>query len=92
MQEPYPLCAARRRVARFGPHKTTMAEIAMDTGCSRTALYSHFASKERLYEALLEAEAGRFRQELERIAASDDSARRKLRAIAAAALGVRCSR
>jgi AcrR family transcriptional regulator len=80
------LAAARRRYARFGPRKTTMAEVAREAGCSRATLYSHFPGKEALYAGLLEDETRAFLRELEAAAHSSTSARRKLRAIVEATL------
>ena len=47
------LAAAEQEFRRFGPKKTSMEEIAGSAGLSRATLYLHFASKPRLYEALL---------------------------------------
>ncbi len=80
------LAAARRRYARFGPRKTTMAEVAREAGCSRATLYSYFPGKEALYAGLLEDETRAFLSELEAAAHSSTSARRKLRAIVEATL------
>jgi AcrR family transcriptional regulator len=78
--------AARRRYARFGPRKTTMAEVAREAGCSRATLYSHFPGKEALYAGLLEDETRAFLGELEALVQAPTSARRKLRAIVEATL------
>jgi AcrR family transcriptional regulator len=75
------LQAARNRYARFGPRKTTMAEVARDAGCSRATLYTHFPGKNALYAGLLEAETQRFHAELEVVVASAANAGEKLRAI-----------
>lgn len=40
------LDAAQARLIRFGYHKTTMAEIADDTGMSAANLYRYFANKQ----------------------------------------------
>ena len=80
------LAAARRRYARFGPRKTTMAEVAREAGCSRATLYSHFPGKEALYAGLLEQETRAFVAELEAAVHSQASARHKLRAIVEATL------
>ena len=82
------LDAARRRYARFGPRKTTMGEVAREAGCSRTTLYAHFPSKEELYAGLLERETAEFRAELERVVASREPAREKLREILAATVRI----
>ncbi len=75
------LAAARRRYARFGPRKTTMAEVAREAGCSRATLYSHFPGKEALYAGLLEDETRAFLAELEVVVHGEQTARRKLRSI-----------
>lgn len=43
---------------RFGPEKTTVAELAEAAGIATGSFYTFFDSKERLYLAVLEAEAG----------------------------------
>ena len=73
--------AARRRFSRFGPRKTTMAEVAKEAGCSRATLYLHFDGKECLYAGLLESETQVFLGETGAAVAASRSARRKLRAI-----------
>jgi AcrR family transcriptional regulator len=76
--------AARRRYARYGPRKTTMAEVAREAGCSRATLYTHFPSKRALYAGLLDRDTAEFLREIERAAASPGSARRKLRDVVSA--------
>lgn len=72
--------------ARFGPRKTTMADVARAAGCSRATVYAHFGGKEALYAALLDRVTAGFVREVEtRLAASGD-ARTKLRAIVEIAL------
>ncbi len=73
--------AAARRYARFGPRKTTMAEVAGEAGCSRATLYVHFPSKEALYAGLLARETGAFLEELERAMARERGALARLRAV-----------
>lgn len=75
------LAAARSRYARFGPHKTTMSEVAREAGCSRATLYTHFPGKDALYVGLLESETARFLADLEAAIASGRSARDRLRAV-----------
>jgi len=50
------LDAAEARFADYGPHKTTMAEIATDCGMSVGNLYRHFKNKEAI--ALASAQRG----------------------------------
>jgi AcrR family transcriptional regulator len=82
------LDAAARRYARFGPHKTTMEEVARDAGFSRATAYKHFASKDALYRALLERATRGFVDEVRGCIAAPGSARAKLRRIVEIAHGV----
>lgn len=82
------LDAAARRYARFGPHKTTMEEVARDAGFSRATAYKHFASKDALYRALLERATRGFVDEVRRCIGAPGGARAKLRHIVEIAHGV----
>jgi AcrR family transcriptional regulator len=82
------LRAARRRYDRFGPRKTTMAEVAREAGCSRATLYAHFGGKRALYAGLHEWEAGEFRRELAAVARSRESAVPRLRRVLEATLRI----
>jgi AcrR family transcriptional regulator len=73
--------AARRRFLRFGPRKTTMDEVARESGCSRTTLYAHFRNKENLYASLLEQDAESFIREARTIADGEGRAGGKIRRI-----------
>ncbi len=53
------LDAAARLVAHYGYDKTTVSDIAHEAGVSKGAVYLHWASKEALFEALLEREVWR---------------------------------
>jgi len=75
------LDAAAARFGRFGPRKTTMAEVAREAGLSRATVYTHFASKEDLYAALLERATERFVAGLEACIAGPGDAREKLRGV-----------
>ncbi len=75
------LDAAARRYARFGPHKTTMQEVAREAGLSRATAYKHFASKDDLYRALLDRSVGAFVDEVRACIAAPGPARAKLRRI-----------
>jgi AcrR family transcriptional regulator len=79
------LTAAQRRYARFGPRKTTMAEVAREAGCSRATLYGHFPGKQALYAGLLERETDAFLAEIETAAGSSERAQPKLRQVVEAA-------
>ena len=65
------LGAAKRRFIRFGPHKTTMDEIAAEAGCSRATVYLHFSNKDDLYATLLERETDAFVREAETLLRSE---------------------
>lgn len=52
------LDAGREYFSRYGLEKTTVAELADEAGIATGSFYSFFDSKERLYLAVLEAEAG----------------------------------
>ncbi len=49
--------AAIARFAREGHRATTLASIAEDAGISPTAVYRHFADKDALFEAAVDADA-----------------------------------
>ena len=73
--------AARRRFQRFGPRKTTMEEVAKEASCSRATVYAHFPGKEKLYAALLEADAESFIRDAEAILSEGKDTRVQLRSI-----------
>jgi AcrR family transcriptional regulator len=50
------LCAAHRLFGRYGPGKTTIADIAREANISVGAVYLDFPSKESVLEALAEKE------------------------------------
>lgn len=54
------LDAAARLIAHYGYDKTTVSDIAREAGVSKGAVYLHWASKEALFEALLEREVWRY--------------------------------
>jgi AcrR family transcriptional regulator len=51
-------------LARYGPRKLSLTDIASLAGVSRPTLYRYFASREALLEALAEYEKERFRSGL----------------------------
>ena len=73
------LDAARRIFARDGFEASRIEDIASATGHTRGAFYAHFSSKEDLFFALLEQEAGErlrgLRSVLERCLDSEDRMR-----------------
>lgn len=50
--------AARQLFTRFGFEKTTMNEIAMEARKGKSSLYYYFTSKEEVFQAVVEYEAG----------------------------------
>ncbi len=55
---------ARKTFQRFGFRKTTMDEIAFAAGKGKSSLYYYFKSKEEVFEAVVEKEAGLLRAEI----------------------------
>jgi AcrR family transcriptional regulator len=53
-------------MARVGPGRLALAEVARQLGVSKTALYHYFPNKAALIRALLERETGRFLLSMER--------------------------
>lgn len=84
--------AARQRFARFGPRKTTMAEVAQDAGCSRATVYLHFPGKDALYAGLLDRDTHSFLAEIESVVDSPVDAPRKLGSILRATLRIYADR
>ncbi len=64
------LRAARRRLEHYGYEKTTMGEIAADSGVAVGTLYLHFKNKEDLLVAFGEECQSRYLEALEQIASS----------------------
>jgi len=55
---------ARHIFSRFGFKKTTMDEIALATRKGKSSIYYYFDSKEDIFQAVVEKEAGLLRTEL----------------------------
>jgi AcrR family transcriptional regulator len=51
------LAVARKVFGRHGFHEVSMDDVAREAGVTKPILYDHFASKEALYLALLDADA-----------------------------------
>lgn len=51
---------ARQLFAKNGMENTTMNDIALASGKGRRTLYTYFKSKEDIYYAVIEGEAGAF--------------------------------
>jgi AcrR family transcriptional regulator len=71
-----------------GPEAVTLREVGARTGVSRSAPYRHFANKETLFTVLATNALSELGDELERLAAGDDSPARTLRAALLSLLAV----
>jgi AcrR family transcriptional regulator len=71
--------AARKRFRHYGVRKTTMQEIARDSGVAVGTLYLYFKDKDDLLVACTEDYVLRHRRQAEAILASDAPAAEKLR-------------
>jgi AcrR family transcriptional regulator len=71
---------ARHIFSRFGFRKTTMDEIAMASKKGKSSIYYYFASKEEIFQAVVEKEALILRQELINAINQADSPANKLKA------------
>lgn len=56
--------AAGRLIAHYGYDKTTVADIAQEAGISKGAIYLHFESKEKLFDALIVYESNRVLEDM----------------------------
>src|SRR5689334_14386723 len=72
------LDAARRIFARDGFEASRIEDIAAATGHTRGALYAHFSSKEDLFFALFEQEAGDRLRELKSVLERRPDAQKRL--------------
>jgi AcrR family transcriptional regulator len=70
---------ARHIFSRFGFKKTTMDEIAIATRKGKSSIYYYFASKEEIFQAVVEKEASILKQELINAINKDDSPAQKLK-------------
>ncbi len=73
------IAAARNIFNRFGFRKTTMDEIAQSLGKGKSSIYYYFKSKEEIYEAVIEHEAGFLRQEVTKAISQVDDPAEKLK-------------
>ena len=71
---------ARHIFSRFGFKKTTMDEIAIASRKGKSSIYYYFASKEEIFQAVVEKEAFILKQELIRAISEADSPTQKLKA------------
>ena len=70
---------ARHIFSRFGFKKTTMDEIAIASRKGKSSIYYYFASKEEIFQAVVEKEAEIFKQELIKATNVNDSPAQKLK-------------
>ncbi|MGQ7868983.1 TetR/AcrR family transcriptional regulator [Sunxiuqinia sp. sy24] len=71
---------ARETFARYGFRKTTMDEIAVAARKGKSSLYYYFKSKEEVFQAVVEQEAGILFSKIERSVQEQHTAREKLSA------------
>src|SRR3974390_1783547 len=65
--------AARACVARVGPAKTTLDDVAREAGCARATVYRCFPGKQALFAALVACEAERVQTKVLAAAAATDT-------------------
>jgi len=70
---------ARHIFSRFGFKKTTMDEIAIASRKGKSSIYYYFASKEEIFQAVVEKEAQILKQELIKATNETDSPAQKLK-------------
>lgn len=70
---------ARHIFSRFGFKKTTMDEIAVASRKGKSSIYYYFASKEEIFQAVVEKEASILKQELIKATNENDSPAQKLK-------------
>ena len=70
---------ARHIFSRFGFKKTTMDEIAVASRKGKSSIYYYFASKEEIFQAVVEKEAEILKQELIKVFNETDSPEQKLK-------------
>ena len=70
---------ARHIFSRFGFRKTTMDEIAIASRKGKSSIYYYFASKEEIFQAVVEKEAEIFKQELIKATNPNDTPAQKLK-------------
>ena len=73
------ISVAQKRFAHYGVPKTTMDEIAAESGMGKASLYYYFPSKDELYRAVVAREQEEFLEHLEQVVSSDIEPDEKLR-------------
>jgi len=71
---------ARHIFSRFGFKKTTMDEIAIASRKGKSSIYYYFASKEEIFQAVVEKEASILKQELIKAISEAGTPTQKLKA------------
>lgn len=71
---------ARHIFSRFGFRKTTMDEIAIASRKGKSSIYYYFASKEEIFQAVVEKEASILKQELIKAISEAEGPAQKLKA------------
>jgi AcrR family transcriptional regulator len=71
---------------KWGHTKTTMEDIAREAGKGKSSLYYYFASKEEIFDALLQREVGALFLRAKEAVKSETSAKTKLRSYLVACL------
>ncbi len=78
------LDATARLLARYGYSKTTIDDVARETGIGKGSVYLHFSSKEEIVLSLVDRAVREVLDELRTIAADDASAADRMRRMLAA--------
>lgn len=76
--------AAQKLFQQFGLAKTTMEDIAKAIGKGKSSLYYYYATKEEIFQAVVDKEKENIEQNIVMAIAREDTAEHKLRAFAVA--------
>jgi len=76
------VAAAQKLFQQFGLRKTTMEDIAKVVGKGKSSLYYYYATKEEIFEAVVEKEKTNIQAEIDAAIGKEDSAENKLRLLA----------
>lgn len=71
---------SREIFARFGFKKTTMDEIARATYKAKSSIYHYFASKEEIFQSVIEKESNTLKEEITKAINQENTPQQKLRA------------
>lgn len=74
------IAVARSIFTRFGFKKTTVDEIAKAAHKGKSSIYYYFKSKEEIFEAVAEKEAGELKEELAKAVNRESAPQKKMRA------------